>query len=165
MDSLSRRQQTKRNNPAGDPFSWEATSPDEDLDFRSWDLFDSFFLSPRPAFSLSRKVWNPPVDISEAADCILIRMEIAGIRPDDLSVTFEQGVLIIRGRRYERAPGEKEMFHLMEIHHGPFERAFRLSRNIVEDEIKAYYHDGFLDIEIPKGKPKGNSVKINVRES
>lgn len=142
---------------------WEMSDADEDLGFESLTLFDHFFMSSRPMFSLSGRIWNPPVNVSETPDGILVRMEIAGIRPSDLSVTVEQGVLVLRGHRYEPAPAEQEEFHLMEIRHGGFERAFRLSSNIAEDGIKAYYQNGFLEIEIPKGTAKGNSVRVPIR--
>jgi len=159
----------------GDPGeSWETTErEDEDMAFRygSWNLLDHFFLSPRPMFSLSARIWNPPVDVSETSDHISIRMEIAGVRPSDLSVTMEHGILIIRGqrcivrgRRCDRPSAQREEFHLMEIRHGHFERAFRLSGAVVESGIKASYRDGFLDIEVPKGAGKGKSVTIKVRE-
>jgi len=130
----------------------------------AWNLLDHFFLSPRPMFSLSERIWNPSVDVSETPDRVLIRMDIAGVRPGDFSVTVEQGVLTIRGRRQERTPEHDEEFHLMEIRHGHFERRFLISSSIVSDRIKAQYQDGFLDIEIPKGQGKGRSVTIEITE-
>jgi len=132
--------------------------------YGSWNLLDHFFLSPRPLFSLSGKIWNPPVNLSETADRVLIRMEIAGMRPPCLSVIIERGVLVIRGKRCDRAPQDAEEYHLMEIRHGCFERAFRIAGAIMEDQITASYHDGFLDVEIPKGPGQGKSVTILVKE-
>jgi len=160
---LGNRQQTAGDAIASEQVFW-AASPEDDWGPEPWHLLDHFLLSSRPVFSLSGRAWTPPVDLTETPDRILLRMEIAGIQHKDLSVTFERGILTISGRRYERAPDEQETVHLMEIRHGRFERAFRLSDNVVEDEIRAHYHDGFLNIEIPKGRTKGNAVKVAVRE-
>jgi len=130
----------------------------------TWNLLDHFFSSQRPLFSLSTRVWNPPVDVSETADHVFIRMEIAGVQPSDLSVTAERGFLTIRGRRCDHPPAEHKKFHLMEIRYGVFERVFRLPHDIIEDEIHASYHDGFLDIEIQKGMGTGKTIRITVRE-
>jgi HSP20 family protein len=92
-------------------------------------------------------------------------MDIAGVGPEGLSVLLEHGNLIVRGRRCHRPPGEQEEFHLMEIRYGCFERVFRLPGSVVEEDIRASYHDGFLDIEIPKGTGEGKVVNITVRES
>lgn len=104
------------------------------------------------------------MDISESPERLFIRMEVAGVRPRDLAVTIEDGILAIRGRRCGHTPTEQEKFHLMEIRYGGFERVFRLPHDIAEDDIHASYHDGFLDIEIPKGTGTGRNITITVRE-
>jgi len=91
-------------------------------------------------------------------------MEVAGVRPADLSVVFDRGHLIIRGRRYDRAPAEQEEFHVKEIRYGCFERIFRLPDNIESSGIEANYREGFLDIEIPRGKGARASVSITIKE-
>jgi len=126
--------------------------------------FDHFFWSAKPLFSLSSRIWNPPVDISETPDRVLIRMEVACVRPSDFSVTVDKGNLYIRGHRRHRPPGKDEDFHVMEISYGCFERVFRLPDGIVEDGIVASYREGFLDIEIPKGASKGSTIKIPIRK-
>jgi len=130
----------------------------------SWNLFDHILWSTRPLFSLSRRSWNPPADVSETPERLYIHMDIAGVSPDGLSVTLEHGNLIIRGKRCHRSPGEEEEFHVMEIRYGCFERVFRLPVSVVEDGIRASYRDGLLDIEIPKGRGEGKVVNITVRE-
>lgn len=128
------------------------------------DIFDNFFQPERRLFSLSPSAWNPPVDVSETPERIYIRMEIAGVRREDLSVTVERGVLIIRGKRYNRAPAEQEEFHIMEIGYGNFERVFRLPPGIDESHICATYRDGFLDIEIAKTPASSRSITVTVRD-
>lgn len=132
--------------------------------YGNWCLLDHYFSSQRPMFSLSRGVWNPPVDISETADRVIVRMEIAGVRLGDLTVSVERSVLTIRGRRTDRVPESDETVHIMEIRYGRFERSFRLPENLSEDGIEARFRDGFLDIEIPKGRSRGRSRRIEIHE-
>jgi HSP20 family protein len=92
-------------------------------------------------------------------------MEIAGIRPQEISLTIEEGVLSIRGQRRDRKPSEDEALHVMEIHYGCFERSFVLPANIDENGAKATYSHGFLEIEIPKGQGCGNQIRIAVEDT
>ena len=87
-------------------------------------LFDNYFSSQRPLFSLSGKMWNPPTDVYETSDSIVVKMEIAGVRQDKLEISLEENFLIIRGCRHEEHPLPKENYHLMEIRYGRFERVF-----------------------------------------
>jgi len=130
----------------------------------AWCLLDNFFSSPGPLYSLSTRIWSPPVDISELPDRIFIRMEIAGIRREELSVVLEQDVLVIRGRRQDRLPGDGQTYHIMEVRYGCFERSFRLPRTIEPEGIRARYRDGFLDIEVPNGAGAPKSIQIPIRE-
>jgi len=129
---------------------------------RSW--FDNLFWSARPLFSLSGRIWNPPVDVSDGPDHVFVRMEIAGVQPENLSVVVDKNHLIIRGYRGDRTPTEGEEPQIIEIRHGRFERVIHLPSNIFEDGIHASYREGFLDIWVPKGEAQGKSFRIPIRE-
>lgn len=99
-----------------------ASPADFDLfeDFRT--AFDNFFSSQRPLFSLSERLWNPPTDVYETAEAVFIKMEIAGLRDDDIDITVEDNLLRIRGCRREETPAqvdagpgasERANYHLM----------------------------------------------------
>lgn len=126
--------------------------------FRS--LFDNFFSSQRPLFSLSEKVWNPPADVYETASSLVIKMEIAGVSLNDLDITAQDRYLIIRGRRREPPCLDKENYHLMEIRYGAFERAFPLPGNVRLDEIQAQYSNGFLIVMVPRKQPVSREIPI-----
>ena len=130
----------------------------------SWCLLDNFFSSQRPLFSLSRRAWSPPVDVSETPERILIRMEVSGMRRRDFSIVVERELLTVAGRRCDRPCGENEEFHAKEIHYGCFERTFRLPSTIQADGIEAAYRDGFLEITVPKGEGQTTSVRISLQE-
>jgi len=126
-------------------------------------LLDNVFSGPRPLFSLSEKIWNPPTDVYEVEKAIIIMMEIAGVDENVLNISAENNLLIIRGRREENRQAPKQNYHLMEIHYGPFERVFRLPGGLDVEEMEATYKLGFLTVTIPKRKRCKSQVKIDVK--
>jgi HSP20 family protein len=127
-------------------------------------LFDNFFSSQRPLFSLSGKVWNPPVDVYETSDSVVIKMEIAGMCRDKLEILAEGGLLVIRGSRRDETLLPKENHHLMEIRYGHFERVFRIPGEIRNDEIEARYDCGFLLVTVARRPSVSRQIPIEVVE-
>ncbi|MBN1478275.1 Hsp20/alpha crystallin family protein [Candidatus Sumerlaeota bacterium] len=125
---------------------------------------ESFFSSQRPMFSIGERLWSPPTDVYETSKAIFIRVEIAGVRDEDLEIAVDRKRLRIRGRRSEPnlPKGQEAVFHLMEVRHGSFERVFGLPQQIDVDRVSATYRDGFLLIEIPKAKRGRGGVAIEI---
>jgi len=112
-------------------------------------VFDDF-ISPKSSFSLNRIPWNPPTDIYETQDTIVVKMELSGVRVEHIKVSVQNNILTVEGERFEDSPVKKKKYHLMEIHYGAFHRAFKLTREISRNEIDANFKNGFLVINIPK---------------
>ncbi len=138
----------------------KADSDDVFDDFRR-DLLQNFFSSHHKSFSLSRCTWEPPTDVFETADDIVIKMEIAGIEQGKVDIRVNNSTLTIRGYRAEGDTSGKERYHLMELSYGSFERSFVLPRSIVTGDITAAYDKGFLTITIPK-RTKRSPKKIDI---
>lgn len=111
--------------------------------------FDDF-ISPKGSFSLNRIPWNPPTDIYETQDSIVVKMELSGVRGENINVSVQNNVLTVEGERFEDSPVKKKKYHLMEIHYGTFLRAFKMPREISRNDIDANFKNGFLVITIPK---------------
>ena len=92
-------------------------------------LFDNFFSSQRPLFSLSEKVWNPPADVYETADSLVIRIEVAGVDQAEFDVVVNTSET--DAARLDQGP---EAFGLEEIAARPWTRVVALSARI-ESEI------------------------------
>jgi len=127
-------------------------------------LLDNVFSGPRPLFSLSEKIWNPPTDVFETEGAIVVKMEIAGVRDQDLHISVENNLLVIRGSREEAHPAPKQNFHLIEIHYGQFERVFRLPGGLDTEHIAADYRQGFLSVRIPRKEYHRATVQVEVGE-
>ncbi|MBN1900860.1 Hsp20/alpha crystallin family protein [Candidatus Sumerlaeota bacterium] len=132
----------------------------EDDSFLSFPDILSDFIPRKPLFALNKRPWNPPTDIYETQDAIVIKMELAGARKNDMEITLDKDVLTIQGHRMEESPLHKKNYHLMEIHFGMFKRAFRIPRHVNKDNIQATYKDGFLEISILKIDQEQGSVQI-----
>ncbi|MBN1517404.1 Hsp20/alpha crystallin family protein [Candidatus Sumerlaeota bacterium] len=125
--------------------------------------FDHFFSSQKPWFSLSKKIWNPPVDVYECENAIVIKMEVAGVKEEHLDIATEGHMLMIRGVRPEEKDLERSSIHLLEINYGQFERAFRLPDGIVVEDIQANYTNGFLRVKIVKSDKPEDTITVPVR--
>ncbi|BDI29666.1 heat-shock protein Hsp20 [Capsulimonas corticalis] len=117
------------------------------------EAFRGFFAVPMGG---AGRFWQPPVDIHETEEALLVKMELAGARADDLQVALssDDRVLTISGARGETHLDREGRVrcHQLEIYFGPFERAIALPTSIPieRDNLKATYRDGFLIITLPK---------------
>jgi HSP20 family molecular chaperone IbpA len=96
-------------------------------------------------------VWRPPTDAYETDDTVVIRVEIAGMREEDFSVSLEDRSVIIRGIRQDTP--ERRAYQQMEIPFGEFSTEIELPCTVAAQSIQAVYQDGFLRIVFPKVRP------------
>ena len=105
----------------------------------------------------------PPVDIYEDEHKLVLKLEIPGMRQEDLDVRMENNTLSVKGERSFQSEGREENFHRVERRYGTFYRAFTVPNTINPDSIKAEYDAGVLRLELqkrPESKPK--QIKVNV---
>lgn len=106
-------------------------------------------------------LWHPSCDIYEIDDELVIKLELAGVSKDDISISFMNNALVIRGSRLDNAEeGQKRFYHKIEINQGWFERIIHLPETASNQVKSSTYHDGILEIRIPKEKAKTIEVKI-----
>ena len=107
--------------------------------------------------------WEPAVDVREEADRIVLRADLPGVRPEDVKLTWENGLLTLAGERPRQAESDTTVaYHLAERRHGAFERRFQLPKDANGDAIEAAYEHGVLTISIPKRpeiKPRAIEIK------
>ena len=102
----------------------------------------------------SGQAWAPSADIYEKDGHLVVKAELPGIDKNDVSVTVENGDLVIQGERKEEQEVDEENYYRMERFSGSFYRRFALPEGIDEDGITAEYKDGVLQVQIPK--PSGD---------
>lgn len=97
---------------------------------------------------LRSHTWQPPTDVYETEEEIIVRIEIAGMDEDDFEIALNGRTLTIRGIRQDFA--EKRAYHQMEIHYGEFFIEMEMPQPIITDRVQAVYTNGFLHIDLPK---------------
>ncbi|MGZ8224966.1 MAG: Hsp20/alpha crystallin family protein [Methylobacter sp.] len=111
--------------------------------------------------SIATAEWAPAVDIKEENDKFVLHADIPGVKPEEIEVSMENGVLTIKGEKKTEANTEREGYKRVERTYGSFYRRFSLPDTANADAINAKSKNGVLEIVIPKResiKPK----KINV---
>jgi HSP20 family protein len=80
---------------------------------------------------------------------------------EDVTISVEDNVLTLRGEKKFERDEEKEEMHIREREYGTFTRAFTLPRNVDAAKIRAEYHDGIVEVHMPKGEEaKGRQIEI-----
>jgi HSP20 family protein len=103
-----------------------------------------------PGEELREGIWQPPVDIFENGDSLIIKAELPGVDQKDIDVRIEDNTLIIKGERKHDEDIRKENFHRVERYYGSFQRSFTLPGTIAQDKIQASCDKGVLTIILPK---------------
>jgi HSP20 family protein len=104
----------------------------------------------RPSEQLGSDRWQPAADVYETEASIVVRLELAGVRGSEISVTVDGDVLRIRGVRHPRIDRDAQRLHQMEIASGPFERAIRIGIPFERDRVTASLEEGLLRVVLPK---------------
>ena len=128
-----------------------------------WEPFadsDSFFRQfaspvfgrwPAPSFETSPVTeWAPVADIAETDKEYVVRAEVPGVKPGDIKVTLDKGVLTIAGERKYDKEDKNEQRHRVERFYGSFCRRFVLPEDADPAGIRAEGKDGLLKVHVPK---------------
>jgi HSP20 family protein len=108
--------------------------------------------------------WAPSADISETDKEYLIRAELPAVKKEDVQVTFDDGMITIKGERKQQKEDKNEKYHRMESFYGSFERRFSLPENVNADTIRCESKDGVLTVHIPKTEtPKQKAKQITIQ--
>jgi len=94
----------------------------------------------------------------------VIKVELAGMRNDNLEITVEGNRLRISGTRPDSCRAPKCSFLVMEINYGPFESVLELPPGYDLSQAKASYLNGFLRIEVPLAHSHGKSSKVAISD-
>jgi HSP20 family protein len=101
-----------------------------------------------------------PADVWEDENNIMLELELPGLKPEEVNVSFEDGLLRIEGERKE--PEHKGETYISERVYGKFSRTFQLPKVIDPQTMQANFHDGVLVVTCPK-KPETRPKKIEIK--
>jgi HSP20 family protein len=105
--------------------------------------------------------WVPSFNLSEKAGKYTLTAELPGVDKDSISVTIENSILTISGKKESFREEEGARYYLKETACGAFSRSIRLPGEVEEEKVEATFKDGVLTLEMPlKQEPKTKRIEI-----
>ena len=108
--------------------------------------------------------WVPAVDIVEEKERFVLRADVPGVKPEDIDVNMENGVLSVSGERHHESTEEAQGMRRVERVSGKFYRRFNLPDTADAQEISAKSANGILEVAIPK-QPQVQARRITVKSA
>lgn len=130
-------------------------------------LFNSLHgrhLSPyfRTRGAETRDCWTPAVDIHETGETLTFEFEMPGVRKEDITLEYKDGVLSLTGEKKAAAVEEETRFFTRERCLGTFNRSFRIGDGYDPTTVAAKHADGILRVTVTK-KEEARPVSIQVQ--
>jgi HSP20 family protein len=95
--------------------------------------------------------WRPLMDIHETPDAIAVKIELAGMREEDIEISLYPNALVVTGRREDDFDHDETIcYHEAQLRYGPFRADVLLGVPIQQEAAEATYQNGFLRILLPK---------------
>lgn len=107
-----------------------------------------WFNAPSWRETLSQ-MWAPNVDVFQKDDQLTIRVDLPGLKKDEVSVDITDEALVIEGERRRESEDEREGYYRSERSYGSFNRVIPLPQGAITEEAKATFRDGVLEITMP----------------
>lgn len=108
-----------------------------------------------------RAVCQPPVDIQETPEGLILKADLPGVTKDALELVVEDNILKIFGRSTAESPANFQPVH-HEFRIGDFYRSFILGDEVDADAIKAELEDGVLTLRLPKRQTRPRRIELDV---
>ena len=109
-------------------------------------------------------LWSPLTDISEDDNRYYLKVDLPGIKKEDVKINLANGQLTISGERNQETEEKNVKYHRIERSFGKYFRSFTLPEKIKENEIDAEFKDGQLKITIPKSEEaRHKQLEIRVK--
>lgn len=121
-------------------------------------LFDSFFAGPGAVPTQL----IPAIELLEESDRYVVRAELAGLTPNDVQISYQDGLLTIQGEKKTETQETLGKVQHQERFFGKFSRTVRVPRKVAGDKIEASFEHGVLEIQLPFN-PEAQPRKIDIR--
>lgn len=130
------------------------------------EAFDEFLTeTSKPARRREGFELVPSMDVYDAGDRIVVRVELPGVKKEDVEVTVKGRELVIKGEKKKEEEYKDENFYYSERVFGKFTRSVTLPVDVKVNEVKATFKNGVLEIELPKvEEARAKEIRIEVAE-
>ena len=106
-------------------------------------------------------VWHPSSDVFEDDGNVYVKMDLPGLKKDEIDISFDGHILSITGRRMEEDLKESECYWSRERYHGEFHRYVHIPAEVSSEDLKAKYDEGVLTVTLHK-EEKAKRKKIAI---
>jgi HSP20 family protein len=111
-------------------------------------------------------VWSPSIEMYQKENSYTIRLELPGVRPEDVDISMSGDSLIVKGERKPPEDMQDEAYQLCEVCYGSFTRTINLPESVDSDKIEANLENVILDIRVTKAeKVKPKQIKVQSKSS
>jgi HSP20 family protein len=147
-----------------DPFALLRQMASElDRAFDDWPSFrwPSFRVFATPEAT----AWSPKIDVFERENRLVTRVDLPGMKKEEVSVEVTDGHLTLSGERKRDTEEKKDNFYRSEREYGSFYRAVPLPQGVKLEDVKATFADGILEVSVPlPARPEANVRKVQIEE-
>jgi HSP20 family protein len=159
---------TEKQRPERGLTLWQPFREMEEMGRRFEDFFGRPFL---PAtwrrFPSEEMVWSPAIDVLEKEDKFVVKVELPGVKEEDVDVSVVGNILTISGEKQAESEVKKKGYYYSESSYGSFSRSITMPSTVDTGKIEASYEKGVLGITLPKApevKPKKIKVASKKKE-
>ena len=149
---------------ARDPFSLlrQMTSTLE----RAFDEWPSFRFPSFDDLTVAQSsAWSPKVDVIERDNRLVTRVDLPGVKKEDVTVEVTDGHLALSGERKHETEETKDNFYRKEREYGRFYRLVPLPDGVKLEDVKATFADGVLEVSVPlPARPEATARKVQIEE-
>jgi HSP20 family protein len=129
-------------------------------DLLRWDPFGDF---DRGA-GLQAGAFAPSVDVRETPQSFVFKVDLPGVKEENVDITVTGNRLTISGQREEEKRDDNDRYHVYESSYGSFARTFTLPEGVDPDAVRADMKNGVLEVSVPK-RPEVQPRKISVGQA
>ncbi len=126
----------------------------------------------RPFSRQFRRLWRtmpgdgmgfaPDIEILEKPDKLIVRMDVPGVKKEDIDISVAGSTLTVKGERKKATEIKEEEYQQTEVSYGRFLRSVTLAEDVDPNRIEANLKDGVLEILLPKVEP-AKPTKIEIK--
>jgi HSP20 family protein len=130
------------------------------------DMFGSFMRRPGGQQQRSQLTeWAPAMDVLQRDGDLLVRVELPGVKLEDVDITVHDRVLTVSGERKVEEEQERGGYYVRERRQGAFRRSMTLPEGVDEESIRARFEDGVLEVTIEGAAAVREPKRIQIEGS
>ena len=118
----------------------------------------------RPVAGTPAAPWLPPTDIEQTDESVFYKLDLPGMKPEDITIQVHAGALTVTGSRQQETEEKHEGYYARERINGQFARTYSLPKDTGQEDVSADFKDGVLTITVPrKEEAKPRTIEIGAK--